>query len=65
MKRKLERQTARGLCILGRGPYYEAALALETMDLLIERGYATCCDDGEWRLTPAGAAALVLVRRRA
>ena len=65
MRKQLEKRAKRGLRILGRGPYFEAALSMPTMDLLIERGLATCCADGEWRLTPAGAAALVLVRRRA
>ena len=67
MRKASDRTRARrGLRILGRGPEFEAVLTFETLDLLVERGFATCtAADGEWRLTPAGAEALVLTRRAA
>ena len=67
MKKVSDRRRAnRGLCLLGRGPEYEACLTMETVDLLVERGFASCSPaDGEWRLTQAGTAALLLIRRPA
>ena len=59
-----KRKAKRGLCLLARGPGYEACLTMETLDLLVERGFATCSPhDGEWRLTPTGSAARLLFRR--
>ena len=65
MRKTTDRTRARkGLRLLGRGPEFEAVLSFATLDLLVERGLATCtASDGEWRLTPAGAAALVLTGR--
>ena len=63
-----KKRTKRGLCILGRGPWFEAALSLETLDNLVERGFATCVRrglDSDWILTASGATALLQIRRAA
>ena len=63
-KMSTKRRLTGGLRLLGRGPEWECVLSYTTLDLLIEKGFARCCSDGEWRLTPAGSGALKLVSGR-